>query len=258
MQQLQEIMDAQIDAFQKNLEIKNFSAHTVKNYLSDLEQFRLFLKKYGLHEEDFQIEAKFHVEPRVIRAYLDSLFRRKLKRSTVTRKIAALRTFFRFLVREGRICSNPVETIQAPRAEKHIPAVLPIEEMFVLLDAEFSPGLLGIRNRAMIELLYSSGLRVSELTGLNMEDIDFDQGLVRVRGKGKKERIVPVGGPALSAMKKYIEKRLKIFKKDGRNKSEFPVFLGRTGLRISARSVGRILTSMFATAVSERKSVPTR
>jgi len=160
---------------------------------------------------------------------------------TIVRKIAALRTFFNYLIREGRVRVNPAEMVQAPRAEKYLPAFLPVEEMHSLLGLSFPDDVAGLRDRAMLELFYSSGIRVSELTGLNVGDLDMQQGLVKVRGKGKKERIVPVGGQALRSLQQYLAKRDEWARKAQAGEGDPPLFLSRSGSRITPRSVARVL-----------------
>jgi integrase/recombinase XerC len=131
--------------------------------------------------------------------------------------------------------------VQAPKAEQYLPTFLPVEEMFSLLDLKFADDAAGIRDRAMLELFYSSGMRVSELTGLNLGDIDFGQGLVKVRGKGKKERIVPVGEKALRSVQDYLVRRSEFLQKQGLTEGAPPLFLSRNGTRILQRSVARIV-----------------
>ena len=230
-------MDKAIRDFERHIEIRNFSEHTRRNYISDLLQFKAFLE-----ERHPAAAGSPEIEPSLIRVYLGELYRRSVKKTTIMRKVASLRAFFRFLVREGRIGFNPAELVQTPRLEKHIPTVLPVEEAFSLVGLDFPDTPLGARDRAILELLYSSGIRVNELTKLDLDDVDLREGLIKVRGKGKKERIVPVGGPAVEAIKKYIEKRSEILKKSRFERDvEFPVFIGSRGTRITTRSVGRIV-----------------
>ena len=129
---------------------------------------------------------------------------------TVSRKVAALRSFYRYLLREGKVRFNPAELVQLPRCEKYIPVVLSVDEVLSLLQVKFPGDAAGLRDRAIIELFYSAGIRLSELTGLNIEDIDFAGGLIKVRGKGRKERIVPVGTPAFQAIETYLNRRAEL------------------------------------------------
>ncbi len=141
----------------------------------------------------------------VIRSFLASLYREKLRKVTISRKVAALRSFYRYLLREGKVRFNPAELMQLPRCEKYIPVVLSVDEILSLLRVNFPGDAAGLRDRAMIELFYSAGIRLSELTGLNIEDVDFTGGLIKVRGKGRKERIVPVGTPAFAGHRSLSE-----------------------------------------------------
>jgi len=221
---------------------RNLSPHTRRSYLADLGQFRAFLTENGLlpagGSEPEQLAAIDHM---AVRSFLGSLVRRKARKVTIVRKIAALRTFFSYLIREGRVRVNPAEMVQAPRAEKYLPAFLPVEEMFSLLNLPFPDDVAGARDRAMLELLYSSGIRVSELTGLNLGDMDMQQGLIKVRGKGRKERIVPVGGQALRSLQQYLVKRSEWARKARTDEGDPPLFLSRGGSRITPRSVARVI-----------------
>jgi len=236
-------MKRAIEDFRNHLATeRNLSPHTLRSYLADLRQFRRYLEESGLMPqaatEREQLEAIDHV---AVRSFLSSLYRSKVRKVTIVRKVAALRTFFNYLLREGRVRVNPAEMVQAPKAEKYLPAFLPVEEMFSLLNVKFSEDAEGLRDRAMLELFYSSGMRVSELTGLNLGDIDFGRSLVKVRGKGKKERIVPVGGEALRSLQGYLAARNELLQKQQAGESDPPLFLSRNGRRISQRSVARIV-----------------
>jgi integrase/recombinase XerC len=221
---------------------RNLSPHTLRCYLADLRQFRVYLEENGfLAPETKEHDPLAAVDHRVIRSFLSTLYRRKVRKVTIVRKVAALRTFFNYLLREGRVRVNPAEMVQAPKAEQYLPTFLPVEEMFSLLDLKFADDAAGIRDRAMLELFYSSGMRVSELTGLNLGDIDFGQGLVKVRGKGKKERIVPVGEKALRSVREYLVRRSEFLQKQGLTEGAPPLFLSRNGTRILQRSVARIV-----------------
>lgn len=221
---------------------RNLSLHTLRGYLADVRQFRQYLEENGLFPLDAlergQLEAIDHV---AVRSFLSSLYRRKVRKVTIVRKIAALRTFFNYLLREGRVRVNPAEMVQSPKAEKYLPTFLLVEEMFSLLNLKFAEDAAGIRDRAMLELFYSSGMRVSELTGLNLGDIDFGQSLVKVRGKGKKERIVPLGQQALRSVQEYLRGRNEFLQKRQGREADPPLFLSRSGRRITPRSVARIV-----------------
>ena len=224
-----------IAEFEKYLEVeKNFSPHTLKNYLVDLRQFQAYLEANRI---DAGGGTDIKIEPAVIRAFLGSLYQKGIRKVSISRKVASLRTFFRFLLRRGIVKFNPAEMVQAPRAEKRLPGFLSVDEIFAVLDGMFPEGVFGLRDKAILELLYSTGIRVSELTGLNSEDFDSERSLVRVRGKGKKERIVPVGGKAFSALHAYMGEKKAVAG------GEFPepVFINRFGKRITERSIRRIL-----------------
>jgi len=220
---------------------KNTSPHTCRAYRRDLEAFEDFLKNSGIHLTpggDVRIEK---VDRIAIRKYL-SFLHRKNKKSSIARKISTLRSFFKYLVREQLIPSNPAKAVSTPKVEKTLPTTLTVDEAFRLMESpqtrsgRSSNGSeqRALRDRAILELLYSSGLRVSELVGLNSNQLDLDLGIVRVMGKGRKERIVPVGVKAIDALKAYFEQR-------GPLKGDVPIFINSSGGRLTARSVGRLI-----------------
>lgn len=227
-----------IEEFGTHLESeRNLSPHTKRNYLIDLKQFRGFLEGQDVLP-GVRLDQIDHM---VIRSFLSSLYRNKTKRSTVSRKVAALRSFFNFLVRRGRVRQSPAEMVQSPRKDKYLPVSLSVDEVFSLLKVTFGDYPAGRRDRAILELIYSSGVRVGELTGLNLGDVDLDQGVMKVRGKGKKERIVPVGKPAISALSAYLQKRKALIRTRAENYLEAPIFVNRLGTRLTERSVARIV-----------------
>ncbi len=177
-----------------------------------------------------------------IRSYLGYLHK-KNKKSTIARKLSAVRSFFKFLVKRGVIEDNPSDSILIPKQEKTIPAYLPVDEMFRLLDAIQADNILDLRNRAIFELLYSCGVRVSELVGMNNMDVDLKGETIRVLGKGKKERILPIGQKALDAVQDY-RKRIKREWGISLDPNE-PLFLNKNRGRLSARSVARILEKLL-------------
>jgi len=232
---------------------KNASPHTCRCYQRDLEGFEDFLKSPGMYltpTGDVKIEK---VDRIAIRKYL-SFLHRKNKKSSIARKISTLRSFYKYLVREQMIPSNPAKSVSTPKIEKTLPTTLTVDEAFRLmvspknLSEKSSEGSKekGLRDRAILELLYSSGLRVSELVGLNPNQLDLDLGIVRVMGKGRKERIVPVGMKAIEALKAYLEERgmVKGLRPEGRAsgpEGEDPLFVNSLGGRLTARSVGRLI-----------------
>jgi integrase/recombinase XerC len=180
---------------------KNVSSHTLRNYLSDLWQFFAFLEKPPgqTQAQPVVVEAIDHYR---IHAFL-SILHREHKKSSIARKLAAMKSFFRFLIREGVLTRDPTLHVGSPKQEQTLPTHLTIDDMFRLLEVPPSDTPAGLRDRAMLEVLYSSGLRVSELVALNWGEIDATLEVVRVRGKGNKERIVPIGSKALEALKRY-------------------------------------------------------
>ena len=217
---------------------KGYSGHTIRNYESDLRQFSKFVVvKKGLKNSDPGIEL---VDYMLIRSYLGQLFD-TCKRTTIARKLSTLKSFFSYLELRGLTSINPAVDITTPKQEKRIPAYLPIDDMFALLEQPDREKELGLRDLAILELLYSSGLRVSELVKLNIEKLDLTSRLVRVSGKGGKERLLPVGRKATIAIRKYIENTDKARKKAGYSSTYGPLFLNYRGGRLSVRSVDRLV-----------------
>ena len=208
---------------------RDASPHTQRNYAHDLGQFHQFLK------EKYQT-AEFpanKLDVLSLRSYLAHLKSLGLRRSSIMRKLAAVRSFLKYLCRQGYIQENVARLISNPKTERRLFLPLTVDEVFSLLRAQFPATPLGLRDRAMLELLYASGLRASELTGLNLEDVSLADGIVRVLGKGRKERLVPVGDIALGALKDYIAARV--------GKQCGPLFLNSRGGRLTSRSLGRIV-----------------
>ena len=222
---------------------KGFSENTCRGYRNDLEAFLKYLAANRRHRADDPLKID-HVDTITIRGYLGYLHKRN-KKTTIARKLSALRSFFNFLVRRGVTEDNPADSILTPKQDKTIPAYLPVDEMFRLLDSIKTNRVLDLRNRAIFETLYSCGIRVSELVGLNTIDVDNREGLIRVLGKGDQERIVPIGKKALTAIKTY---RQLLNQKCGiSEKRQGPLFLNKNRGRLTARSVARILDKLVAT-----------
>ncbi|HEY3309446.1 MAG TPA: tyrosine recombinase XerC [Desulfuromonadaceae bacterium] len=219
----------QINEFCTYLETeRNVSPHTLAAYRCDLEQLALFAVR-----EKGESASAADVDHLLLRRYL-ALLGKGAKKSSIGRKLAAMRSFFRFLVRRGSIAKNPAELIATPKKENRLPFHLNIDQVTTLVEAPADEERHALRDRAILELLYSSGLRVSELTGLNIRDLDLSIGMVRVMGKGGKERIVPVGTRAVTAISGYLEQR-------GELAHNAPIFLNTRGERINRRSVARIV-----------------
>jgi integrase/recombinase XerC len=225
-------MDRSIDRFCCYLEIeRNLSVHTLRAYRHDLLEFLRFVKSQT--DTDAGPVAPERVDVLLLRRYLARLHKRNC-RTTIGRKLSAIRSFFRYLVRQGALQVNPAETVATPRRERYLPKVLTVDEMFALIQAAASDEPLTVRDRAILELFYSSGLRVGELAALDVGHVDLAEGLVRVRGKGDKERIVPVGRMARQALDRYLVAR-------GAPRQDHPLFLNYRGERLSARSIERNL-----------------
>jgi integrase/recombinase XerC len=228
-----------IAEFGRHMEVeRNLSEKTTTSYLSDLRQYKAFLdrrKTDGLDEDGIPTDQL------VIRSFLASLYRANLRKVSISRKVAALRSFYRYLLREGKVRVNPAELIQLPKCEKYIPVVLSVDEILSMLSVSYPDDAAGRRDRAMIEIFYSAGIRLSELTGLNVVDCDFAGGLIKVRGKGRKDRIVPVGKPALEAVEAYLQKRAMLMVKRSVPSVDEPLFLSRRGERMNARGVARVV-----------------
>ncbi len=223
---------------------RNVSPHTLRNYLSDLRQFEEFLTQRAKENAEKKIPLEA-VTVHVVRAYLASLSKHN-KKSSIGRKLAALKGFFRYLLREKKIQSNPLAWISTPKQEKPLPAFLSVDDVFLLLGGIQGDGLLTIRDRAILETLYSTGVRVSELVGLDWNDVDFQLGIIRVVGKGSKERIVPIGEVALQTLRDYGAEQSIKWKRAV--KGETPVFLNHRGDRITTRSVGRVVEKYLKAA----------
>ncbi len=238
---------------------KHFSDYTVKSYGADLIQYGQFLTgEIGQHNADPPLNVVFpetpasldekHVkaEPLQIREFLAYLYGQSYTKSTTARKLATLRSFYKFLIRKGVVTINPLATIRTPKQEKRLPKCLDLEQVQKLLDAPGDADILSARDKAMLEVLYSSGIRVSELVELKMEDIDLNEGVLRVTGKGRKDRLTPIGSQAIKAIQKYLEMRAadpKLGMEAGTR-----VFLNKHGESLSTRSVRRKLDKYLVQA----------
>lgn len=222
---------------------KGYSANTARAYLRDLSAFFAFVAntaedagRCGTVAGDLAPFAT--VDPLTIRKYLGHLHKHN-KKSTIARKLSALRSFYRYLRKRGLLEQNPTDMILTPKQEHTIPRYLSVDDMFQLLDSIQTGDLFGLRNRAIFETFYSCGLRVSEAAGLNVFDVDANAGLVRVLGKGSKERIVPIGKKALNAISAY---RQRLERETGESTEvDGPMFLNKDSGRLSTRSIARIL-----------------
>ena len=216
-------MERYSEKFIRYLDIeKNYSKHTILNYKLDLEDFRKFLGETGIEKVDYL----------TLRKYLAVLKEKNLTNRTVNRHLSSLRSFFKFLTREGLLKTNPILSLSSPKQEKHLPQFLTEDEVTKLIEVALPKDERGLRDRAILETFYSTGIRISELVGLSNQDIDFIGGVVKVMGKGKKERLVPIGERALAAIRDYLEKR---------KKQADALFLNKSGKRITTRGVRNIV-----------------
>ncbi len=231
-----------IDKFMNYLKIeKNCSRHTITNYTIDLKDFSAFLGDKKIEDVDYL----------AIRKFLAFMRTKNLSKRSMARKLATLRSFFRFLCREGYAKSNPIIAIGTPKFDKRLPVFLDVKKVERLVTSPDEGTLSGLRDRAILETLYSTGMRVSELIGLNLEDVDFISGVVKVYGKGSKQRLVPIGETALSSLRRYIDKRgISPAKDTG------CVFCNRSSGRLTDRSVRRIVNKYIKKLSVEEKISP--
>jgi integrase/recombinase XerC len=241
-------MDAAIADFLRFLGLeKNASEYTVKSYREDLSQAATFFK------DTFQTQDPAQLRSRHLRAFAVWLHEQGYAKTTIARRIAAVRSWLRYLCRQGTLTANPADGLRGPRQDKKLPHFLGEIALGKLLEAPSASGAdatpLGIRDKAILEVLYSAGLRASELIGLDKTDLDLDAGLATVRGKGKKERLVFFGPEALAALKRWLEARAALLaEKNGswNQRSKDAVFLNKNGTRLTTRSVGRLVEKYLA------------
>jgi len=222
---------------------RNVSPHTLNAYRSDLEMFREHVRRE--QGAEISIDTVTHL---TIRRYL-ALLHKDHKKSSIGRQLAAIRAFFKYLLREGMVRKNPAELVSTPKKEKKVPFHLNIDEVFTLMEAPQERTLLSLRDKAILETLYSCGIRVSELTGLDIGTVDLDKGMVRVLGKGGKERIVPLGSYAHAAITSYLEAR-------NFPRGDAPFLLNARGGRLTSRSVARIVDKYILKIAAMKKISP--
>lgn len=218
-------MKKNIDKFLRYLEVeRNASAHTLRAYRKDLEEFAVFVHKKpdGVDLID-------------VRSFIAQQIKSGLSKTTASRRLATIRSFLKYLNREGYIKSNPAKLVSNPRTSKPLPRFLTVDDVFSLIEKPEGIGFVPLRDRAILELLYSSGTRVSEIAGLNLDDVNIRAGLLKVKGKGSKERILPLGSKAADALKSYIIERILLKKKNS------ALFLSKRDTRLSERSIRRIV-----------------
>lgn len=240
------------DRFLQHLKLeRNYSPHTLKNYGRDLTQFHSYLTRDGRESV-----APGQVDHLTIRDFLGHLYRKGNQKSSVARKLACLRSFFRFLHAEGEIGANPARLVQTPRLPRKAPPLLSPREIEAVLDLPPKDTDRGIRDRAILDLLYSSGIRVGELVALDVEDLSLESRLIRVRGKGRKERVVPFGGKAEKRVRKYLTVRSQTLRRRRSVENPRALFLNLRGSRLTARSVQRSLAEYLRSSARSLKVHP--
>lgn len=224
------MIERYIEKFIRYLEVeKNYSSLTLLNYRHDLNEFKKFLGETKIENTDYL----------TLRKYLVVLKGQNLNNTSISRRLSSLRSFFRFLNRENYLKNNPVAGISSPKKEKHLPLFLTEEEVTRLIESVIAKDEMGLRDRAILEVFYSTGIRISELAGLNLDSVDFISGVIKVFGKGKKERLVPIGDIAIAALRNYL---------DGRQKQSEAVFLNKHGKRITDRGIRGIVAKYLRLA----------
>lgn len=239
-------MKKELDAFLDHLKHeRNASVHTIGSYRRDLVQFASYIEKKGRNLKDID-----NVE---IRGFLAVLHEMKQKKSTIGRKLASLRSFLQFCLKKGWINDNPAKIVSTPKQEKHVPSFLSEEETADFLDLPSGNRPLDLRDRSILELLYATGIRVGELVGIDVEDVNFEEKLIRVRGKGKKERLVPFGRKAVDSLVSYMRARPTLTR---RKLEEKALFLNYQGDRLTSRSVERTVDKYIRMTALRRKISP--
>jgi integrase/recombinase XerC len=245
-------MEEALAEFLRHLALeKNASAHTVKSYREDLTQALDFFRTKlppGRPAQPTQLTT------RLFRAYLAWLHEQGYAKTTIARRVSAVRSWCRFLCRQGTLQGNPADGLRCPRQDKKLPHFLGAADLTSLLGTPPGDTPLGLRDRAILETLYSAGLRVSELTGLNLEDVDLADGLITVRGKGRRERLALLGTPAKAAYLEWLTAREGLMA--GRSRPQTAVFLNKNGTRLTSRSVGRLVEKYLAQAGLDPRTSP--
>ena len=226
---------------------KHYSPHTVRAYQNDLEQFVEFLVEIMRKPDPPSVEDTTKEE---IRLFLGTLIRHGMSKRSVARKLASIKAFFGYLSRNGSIKSDPTITLYAPKLDKHLPEFLREEEMMNALDTIETHSAMGVRDRAILELFYGTGMRLSELVTIDLSHVDFTSGIVRIFGKGRKERVLPMGRHVGEVLRQYLTRRVEFHPKAG----DQSLFLNRSGERISPRGV-QILVKKRLQQVSEKKKL---
>ena len=226
----------------------NYSDKTVKAYATDLRQFTDFLTEYHSNPDIGVLD----IDKTSVRHFLGKLIEEGISRKSAARKLAALKSWFKYLVRTGALENNPAKNISFPKVEKKLPSLLSIDEAVKIVTAPVSDTFAGTRDSALLEMLYSSGARLAEIVALNLQDLNRESGSLKLVGKGSKERIVPLGGPAWTAINRYLEYRA-VKNKDG---TEIALFLNRFGKRLKPRGIQRIVKKYMEMTVTKENMSP--
>ena len=230
-------MEKAIQEFKNYLLVeKNASPNTLDGYLTDIAQFQEFLTRSGHAVESSSIQIE-KIDRLAVRSFMGYLYEKKYSATTMRRKLSTLSSFFRFLCREGYVKNNVANTVPAPRMQNKLPAYFSVDDMFRLLQLPQGEGFLPVRDRALLELFYSCGLRISELVGLTVENTNLDSRTVKVLGKGGKERLLPLGRQCVEALKTYLNARMDKTQKSGTDQ----LFLNHRGAGITVRGVRKIV-----------------
>lgn len=237
----------EVERFRQHLDGKGASEHTIRNYLSDLSQFEAYLEKSGTH-----VRTATHAH---VRGFLGVLAVEHQATSRA-RKLASVKALYKFLVRQKLLEVNPAQRVKSPKRPQLLPKALPVDEVFALLEAPSEKTVLGLRDRAILETLYGGGLRISELCGLSLSDLDRTGGVVRVMGKGSKERLCPLNPKALAAIARYLERRGELLASPAAHQDPDALFLNHRGGRLTARSIGRHLDQYVLQVALVKKVSP--
>ena len=247
-------MKKYIETYQKYLKNeKNYSDNTIISYKNDLNQLFSFIKEYKLLRKN----GIKYIDHQIMRKFIVYLKEKKYSKRSISRKVSTARSFFKFLQKEEIIEVNPTLNLITPKIDKKLPYFLYLQEIDKLMETPPRNKLSGIRDRAILEILYGTGIRVSELINLNIDDIDFNEKIIKVLGKGSKERILPLSNPVIKAMQEYIEKRY-LFNRNKFDKTinKNALFLNRFGGRLTARSIRRIIIKYIKIAGLNKKLSP--
>jgi len=236
------------------LKEKNYSRDTIEGYGSDLKEFGEFLRDFLSLGEEGKIEIE-KIDRKAIRAWLNQLYQ-GLTPVSIERHLASVRSFFDYLVKQEIVGFNPAKLVRTPKKEKRLPKVLSVDEVIALIEAPSAEDPLGIRDRAILELFYAAGIRVSELRGLNLLDIDLTERMIKVLGKGKRERVVPINEISVEKLKAWLEVRGKMLKSVLDSDAQDAVFLSSKGTRITKMGIENLLRKYLDRIGLTRKATP--